>query len=198
MKSQIIKGILIIIGIILLILPIFYFVNQNQTEKEYEQLLEIIETATSKYAKGYATQGSSFKVKLGDLKDKNLLSLNVKNPKTGAHLSNETYVVANYVNGAYSYDIHLYDIPEKEDRLDLIMSLVGDKSMQNGISVRYEEQGLNVSDGQKNISYSTQYFYKDEEIYTIDSSRPKTFTVVYTALNSNGEIAKVTRTVVVQ
>ena len=198
MNNKILKGILITVLVILLILPIIYFVNQDVKKKDYQKLVETIENAATKYVRGYGEGSLQLKIKLSDLKNKNFVSLNLINPKTKSHLSNETYVLASYANGAYTYDVHLYDIPKKEDRLDLIMNLIGDKNYQNGISVRYEEPGINVSEGQKVLSYSTQYFYKDEEIYSINSSRPKNYTVVYTALNSKGEIAKVTRTVIVQ
>lgn len=198
MKKQILKWSLIVIAIILLILPIVFFVKEEQKEKDYSALLGTIEKSTSKYAKAYVEPASTFQIKLGELKEKSLITLNLINPKTGAHLSNETYIVANYANGKYTYDIHLYDIPKKDNKLDLIMSFVGDKNLQNGISARYEELGINVSDGVNVLSYSTQYFDKDEEVRTINSSRPKTYTVVYTTLNKKGEIAKITRTVVVQ
>ena len=199
-NKTLLKIILVILVIIILMIPIFIFVHQDNKNKKYNQLLEEITTATEKFVSrnNVNVDSENLKIKLSELKEVALLSNNLQNPKTGNPLSNESYVIISNHSGKNTYDIKLYDIPDKETNADLLISLNGSKKYQLGISVRYEEQGANFFEGTTSLEYSVQYFLRGKEVNTIDSSLPKTFEVAYTALNSKGELAKIVRSVVIQ
>ena len=198
MKKNMFKIVLGIMVILILMIPIFIFSNAEKKKNNYNKLIESIESAAEKWAKSSDNELNSSTVKLGELKDKRLIGHNLKNPKTGLHLSDETYVVVKENGNKYEFELKLYDIPKKETNNNLIVSMIGDKKIQNGISVRYEEKGISIRENGEEISYSVQYFLKGEEVISIDSSRPKVYEAVYTAINSKGEIAKIVREIVVQ
>ena len=199
MKKTILKLCLVIVIVLVLSIPVFIFSSMEKTEKNYQELVEKIETAAKSWASTRLIEGETIIIKLGELKDYGLIDYNLKNPKTKGHLSDETYAeVKKLSNNQYQTEIKLYEIPKRETAADLIIQMIGDKELQNGISVRYQELGINVHEGGEQISYSVQYFLKGEEIVSIDTSRPKTYEVVYTALNGKGELAKVVRKVIVQ
>ena len=188
---KIVLGILIVF---ILMIPIFIFVNNDNKNKEYDSLLEKIKSATSVYLKDYNLENSSSRIKLGKLKEYSLIDDALVNPKTNRPLSNESYIINN--NG--TYEIKLYDIPKEIDTKGLIITFNGDQNMQNNLSVRYSELGINVYDGGNQLDYSTQYFVKNKEVQSIETSKPRNYEVVYTVINSKGELAKVVRTVIVQ
>lgn len=194
------KVILVVVFAIVLAVPIFIFIGMDNNDKKYEGLIKQITIAAENYVvrNQMIIDSNGVKVKLGKLKDTALMPINLKNPKTKAHLSNESYVIVSSSNGKYQFDVKLYDIPKKETSAGLFTTINGSKQLQLGISARYEEPGVTVYEGTIQLEYSAQYFLKGEEVTVIDSSRPKTFDVVYTAINSEGEVAKVVRNVVVQ
>lgn len=188
---KIVLGILIVF---ILMIPIFIFVNNDNKNKKYDNLLEKIKSATSVYLKDYNLENNNGKIKLGMLKEYSLIDDALVNPKTNRPLSNESYIINN--NG--NYEIKLYDIPKEIDTKGLIITFNGDQNMQNNLSVRYSELGINVYDGGNQLDYSTQYFVKNKEVQSIEASKPRNYEVVYTVINSKGELAKVVRTVIVQ
>lgn len=197
-KSNLKITIGVIIAVIL-ITPIFLILNYTNKEAKYNELLQDIEEAATKWAKINMNDNEEIVVKLGDLKQVSFMPLNLVNPKNKKHLSNETYVVVSKnVDNTYKFDINLYDIPDKETTGDCIVQINGNKNTQIGISSYYQDLGITIHEGGTMLSYSTQYFYKNEEIRVLDTSRPKNYEVVYTALNSKKELIKAVRKVVVQ
>lgn len=192
---KIILGILIFI---VLLIPIFLILSSERKENEYIELIESIESAAEKWAKGNMQDVDSAKVKLGDLKNMNFVNNILYNPKTQKYLSNETYVEIQKNSGAYTTTVVIHDIPNKEQVSNLIINVTGNKNTQVGISSKYMELGITAIEGGNEVPYSTQYFYKGKEINAIDTSRPKKYQVVYTALNHKGEIAKIVRNITVQ
>lgn len=192
----------IIIGVIIvaiLAIPVFLILNQTNNETKYDDLLNDIEEAATKWAKINMNDIDETVVKLGDLKQVGFMPYNLINPKNNKHLSNETYVViTKNADNTYRLEVKLYEIPDKETNGDYIVQINGDKNAQTGISSYYQELGIIIYEGKKNIPYSVQYFYKNKEIRDIDTSRPKNYEAIYTALNNKNEIIKVTRKVVVQ
>lgn len=199
MKKVGLKVVLGIIIVLVLLIPIFLFVDSKQKETKYQELIEKVEEASRIWAKSHLVEENTVKVKLGELKQNFLIDFHLVNPKTKKHLANETYVmITKQVNGEYTLDLHLYEIPEQEKSADLIMQLNGEKKMQNGIGVRYQELGILVHEGEQEVPYSVQYFIKGKEVNLIDTSRPREYKVVYTALNSKGELANISREIVIQ
>lgn len=199
-NKTILKVILIALLIVILLLPIFIFINNDNKNKKYDELVAEITSAAEKLVNRNSDLlvDGKVKIKLSDLKEVSLINISIINPITHKSISNESYVDVTINGGIKNYRVTLYDIPSKENTANLIINMLGDKNMQNGISVRYEEQGIEVLDGLEKIEYSVQYFLKDKEVSGIDSSRPRTYEVVYTALNNEGELAKVVRKVVIQ
>ena len=194
-KSVILKVVLAIIIFMILMIPIFIFLNMENKDKDYEKLIDDIKSSAEKYV-AHNDIGDASKIKISVLKKANLLENALVNPKTKKPLSNETYV--SLTNNGTVNEVVLYDIPSEDNVAELIVTFNGDKHMQNGISVRYEELGVNIFDGTTELSYSTQYFVKGKEVTSIDVYKPRDYEVVYTALSSKGELAKVVRTVIVQ
>ena len=190
---------LIVIIMIVLMIPIFIFVSNDKKETEYNNFIQHIEEGARKWARGNMQQINSGTIKLGELKKISFVDYNLKNPKTGLHLSNESYIIISKTNdGKYNFDLKLYELPKEETNADLVIQMIGKKVLQNGISAPYNELGIEVHEGNEALAYSIQYFTKGEEVLSIDTSRPRNYEVVYTVLNSRGELAKVVRKVIIQ
>lgn len=199
MKKTMLKIIIGVIIVAILALPIFLILNNANNETKYDNLIKNIEEAATKWARINMNDNTEVTVKLGDLKQVGFISYDLVNPKNKKHLSNETYVIITKgTDNNYKFDIKLYEIPDKETTGDYIIQMNGDKNAQTGISSYYQELGIIIYEGENTLTYSVQYFYKNKEIRTIDTSRPKNYEVVYTALNSKNQLIKVTRKVVVQ
>lgn len=188
-NRKILNIILVTIIVLILIAPILIFVDKVNKEKKYDELVAKITEA----AKKYSVNSDDYEVDINTLKEEGFLNSNLVNPKTNRPISNVSYVIL-----SDDYEVKIYDIPKSENVAKLVITFNGDKKMQNGIGVQYEELGINVSDGNEDVYYVIQYFYKGKEVNKIDSSKPKDYEVVYTALNSDGELAKVVREVIVQ
>lgn len=188
-NRTILNIILVTIIVLILITPILIFINKVNKEKKYDELVNKITEA----AKKYSVNSDDYEVDINTLKEEGFLNSNLVNPKTNRPISNVSYVIL-----SDDYEVNIYDIPKSENVAKLVITFNGDKKMQNGIGVQYEELGINVSDGNEDVYYVTQYFYKGKEVSKIDSSKPKDYEVVYTALNKDGELAKVVREVIVQ
>lgn len=197
-KKTVLKIILGIVIFIILLIPIFLMLESEKKEKEYNELIESIKLAGEKWAKGYMAESNVGKVKLGDLKKINFIDNILFNPKTKKYLSNETYVEITKANNTYTTNVVIYDIPKQEQTNGLIVNIIGGKNTQTGISSHYSELGISVYEGDKEIPYSVQYFYKGKEVDRIDTYIPKNYEAVYTMINSKGELLKVVRNVVVQ
>lgn len=141
--------------------------------------------------------GDSINVKLSELKQ-GYLPLNVKNPKTNAIISNESYVYIRNYSGNYVYSVYIYDIPDYMTTNTAIIftgNLLIEELDQNSEIGNYD---ITVKDGNGTVlDYSKQYIFNDEEIGTIDTSVSGVYSIVYTVLYNNN-IYKAVKTIIIK
>ena len=141
--------------------------------------------------------GSSIKVSLYDLKQ-GYLPYNVKNPKTNAILSNESYVLVTEVNGDYKYETYIYDIPDKIIDSDVIKFNGNFLTEELNINSSLENYDIDVisSAGEK-LNYSKQFILNDAEVSNIDTKTMGVYSIVYTVLYDNS-IYKAVKTIIIK
>lgn len=141
--------------------------------------------------------GNSVMIKLGDLKDE-YLPLNIKNPDTGAILSNESYVLITEKSGNYTYEVFIYDIPDYVDSSGTITFHGNFLLEELNLNDSLGEYNISVTDIAGNeLSYSKQYFLDNNEISNISTETKNTYSIVYTVLY-NDKIYKAVKTIIIK
>ena len=126
--------------------------------------------------------GSSINVKLEKIKQ-GYLPLNVKNPKTGYIISNESYVTITNVNGKYKYEVYIYDIPDSildDDAIVFTGNFLTEELSKNSNIDAYDII-VTTKDG-NSLNYSKQYILNDAEVDGIDTTTSNIYSIVYTVL----------------
>ena len=141
--------------------------------------------------------GSSVNVKLDKIKQ-GYLPLNVKNPKTGYIISNESYVTITNVNGKYKYEVYIYDIPDSildDDAIVFTGNFLTEELSKNSNIDTYDIL-VKTKDG-NSLNYSKQYILNDAEVDGIDTTTSNIYSIVYTVLYNNN-IYKAVKTIIIK
>lgn len=141
--------------------------------------------------------GSSINVKLEKIKQ-GYLPLNVKNPKTGYIISNESYVTITNVNGKYKYEVYIYDIPDSildDDAIVFTGNFLTEELSKNSNIDTYDIL-VKTKDG-NSLNYSKQYILNDAEVDGIDTTTSNIYSIVYTVLYNNN-IYKAVKTIIIK
>lgn len=141
--------------------------------------------------------GSSINVKLDKIKQ-GYLPLNVKNPKTGYIISNESYVTITNVNGKYKYKVYIYDIPDSildDDAIIFTGNFLTEELSKNSNIDTYDIL-VKTKDG-NSLNYSKQYILNDAEVDGIDTTTSNIYSIVYTVLYNNN-IYKAVKTIIIK
>lgn len=195
MKKNI-KLIMLVLLFLIVIVVGLLFLNNIKKNNQYKKLIDDIKNASSKYITDTLEENYPIIIKIGNLKDENYLPFELINPKTNKHLSDESYALVSGNNE--NYELNLYDILDKNVSKNCIVKLNGLNEIQVRIGENYIEPGIEISEKGEILSYSVQYFHKGSEVFSIDSSIPKNYVAVYTALNSNGYLINIRRNIIVQ
>lgn len=142
-------------------------------------------------------------IKLGVLKQKGYLPINIKNPKTRKNISNESLITITKVENNYNIQVSIIDLDNVTENIDdnsPIIVLNGNYIEYIEVNDVYEEKGANAqtSTGQKLNNISIQIKQNDIEKSSIDTSQLSTYNVIYSVTDTNGKTTSVTKTVIVR
>ena len=142
-------------------------------------------------------------IKLGVLKQKDYISINIKNPKTRKNISNESTITIKKINNAYEITLNLIDMIDVTENIDSnspILVLNGNYIEYVDVNSTYQEKGATAKSatGETLDDISIQIKLDDEEKSSIDTSQLLTYTVIYSVTDSRGLTTSATRTVIVR
>ena len=142
-------------------------------------------------------------IKLGVLKQKGYLPINIKNPKTRKNISNESLITITKEGNNYNIQVSLIDLENVTENIDdnsPIIALNGSYVEYVEVNSTYEEKGAKAqtSTGQRIDNVSIQIKQNNQEKTSIDTSQLLTYNVIYSATDTNGNTTSVTRTVIVR
>lgn len=195
-------AVIIIMG--LLVTMIFPMIDTSLSNSK-ENAFDVVKSNIISAAKDWSLDnlsflpenGSSINVKLDKIKQ-GYLPLNVKNPKTGYIISNESYVTITNVNGKYKYKVYIYDIPDSildDDAIIFTGNFLTEELSKNSNIDTYDIL-VKTKDG-NSLNYSKQYILNDAEVDGIDTTTSNIYSIVYTVLYNNN-IYKAVKTIIIK
>ena len=142
-------------------------------------------------------------IKLGVLKQKGYLPINIKNPKTRKNISNESLITITKEGNNYNIQVSLIDLENVTENVDdnsPIIVINGSYIEYVEVNSTYEEKGAKAqtSTGQRIDNISIQIKQNNQEKTSVDTSQLLTYNVIYSATDTNGKTTSVTRTVIVR
>ncbi len=201
-------GVLIILAIVATIaIPIVNKSIKSSKEKLYNSQLEEIKNSAEKWAYSNIdllpnNDGESITITIYELKKGGLLSLDVRNPKTGELLPNDMVITITFKNN--NYEIYVdgesgSDIDNEVNNNSPILILNGNFIEYVEINSNYEEKGAIAKDKDGNQIEDIQISYQlnGVEVPSIDTGSFNTYTAIYSA-TSEEYTSKVTRTIVIR
>ena len=200
-------GVIVILGILgLVIIPKVGDAITNSQEQSYKAQETTIKKATNDFLMDNSDlleNNQSITIKLGVLKQKGYLPVNIKNPKTQANFSNESRIVIQKQNENYNISLFLFDLEDVSENVNSnspILVLNGDYIEYVEVNSRYIEKGAFSKDssGTTISNISVQIKQNNVEKSSIDTTQLGTYDVIYSATDINGYTTTATRTVIVR
>ena len=200
-------GVIVLLGILgIVIIPKVGDSITNSKEQAYKVQEESIKKAVNDFLvdnTDYLEENDTITIKLGVLKQKGYLPINIKNPKTRKNISNESLITITRVGDSYTIKlalIDLQDVTEETNNNSPILVLNGDYIEYVEVNDLYEEKGAiaKSANGETISTISKQIKLNNVEKSTIDTSQLLTYNVIYSATDSNGLTTSATRTVIVR
>ena len=148
-------------------------------------------------------------IKLGVLKQKGYLPINIKNPKTRKNISNESTITITKTNDKFEITLNLIDLIEVTESIDNnspIIVLNGNyveyinvNSNETEINSNLIENGAKAysSTGEELTDITTQIKINEEEKASIKTNTLDTYEITYT-VTDNGITTSATRTVIIR
>ena len=148
-------------------------------------------------------ENDTITIKLGVLKQKGYLPINIKNPKTRKIISNESTIKITKNGEDYNIQLALVDLQNVTENIDNnspILVLNGDYIEYVEVNTPYEEKGAiaKTSNGQNINNISIQIKQNNTEKSSIDTTQLQTYNVIYSVADENGLTTSATRTVIVK
>lgn len=200
-------GVIVLLGILgIVIIP---KVGDSITNSK-ETALKTQEESIKKAAYDFLVDNTEFleendtiTIKLGVLKQKGYLPVNIKNPKTRKNISNESLITVTKIGGTYKISLALIDLENVTENIDNnspILVLNGDYVEYVEVNDLYEEKGAvaKTSTGETISTISKQIKLNNVEKSSIDTSQLQTYNIIYSVTDSNGLTTSATRTVIVR
>ena len=200
-------GVIVLLGILgIVIIP---KVGDSITNSK-ETALKTQEESIKKAAYDFLVDNTEFleendtiTIKLGVLKQKGYLPVNIKNPKTRKNISNESLITVTKIGGTYKISLALVDLENVTENIDdnsPILVLNGDYIEYVEVNDLYEEKGAiaKSATGETIDNVSKQIKLNNVEKSSIDTSQLLTYNVIYSVTDSNGLTTSATRTVIVR
>ena len=204
-------GVIIILSIILLLtLPAVDKIIKNSKERAYQEQVTSISKAASDWALSNSSllpdeDGNSITIYLSELKLSGSIAIDIKNPKTGNLLSNNTYVVITKKNNIYEYSVTTIDISDGSNADNApILVISGDvvdyvEVTQDGSTYKVPSAVAKSSSGVElsSASISTQILKDGNVVSKVDMSTLGTYIIKY-SVTDNGVTGNYQKTVVVR
>ena len=200
-------GVIVLLGILgIVIIP---KVGDSITNSK-ETALKTQEESIKKAAYDFLVDNTEFleendtiTIKLGVLKQKGYLPVNIKNPKTRKNISNESLITVTKIGGTYKISLALVDLENVTENIDdnsPILVLNGDYIEYVEVNDLYEEKGAiaKSATGETIDNVSKQIKLNNVEKSTVDTSQLLTYNIIYSVTDSNGLTTSATRTVIVR
>lgn len=142
-------------------------------------------------------------IKLGVLKQKGYLPINIKNPKTRKNISNESTIIIKRIDNKFEITLNLIDMTNVTENIDSnspILVLNGNYIEYVDVNSTYQEKGATAKSatGETLDDISIQIKLDDEEKSSIDTSQLLTYNIIYSVTDSRGLTTSATRTVIVR
>lgn len=200
-------GVIVILGILgLVIIPKVGDSITNSQEQSYKAQETTIKKATNDFLMDNTDlleTNNTVTIKLGVLKQKGYLPVNIKNPKTHENFSNESRIVIEKKNENYDISLFLFDLEDVSENVNSnspILVLNGNYIEYIEVNGRYIEKGAIAKDnnGATINNVSTQIKINGIEKSNIDTTQLATYNVIYSVTDSNGYTSTATRTVIIR
>ncbi|MGM9849805.1 MAG: immunoglobulin-like domain-containing protein [Bacilli bacterium] len=200
-------GVIVLLGILgVVIIPKVGDSIENSKEQSYKVQEETIKKAANDFLidnTEFLEENDTITIKLGVLKQKGYLPVNIKNPKTRKNISNESLITITKNGNAYKIELALVDLENVTENIDNnspILVLNGDYIEYVEVNDLYEEKGAiaKTSTGETIDNVSRQIKLNNVEKSIIDTSQLLTYNVIYSATDTNGKTTSATRTVIVR
>ena len=200
-------GVIVLLGILgVVIIPKVGDSIENSKEQSYKVQEETIKKAANDFLidnTEFLEENDTITIKLGVLKQKGYLPVNIKNPKTRKNISNESLITITKNGNAYKIELALVDLENVTENIDNnspILVLNGDYIEYVEVNDLYEEKGAiaKTSTGETIDNVSRQIKLNNVEKSSIDTSQLLTYNVIYSATDTNGKTTSATRTVIVR
>ncbi len=159
-------------------------------EKAYEANIESIKNAANDWAllntRLLPKEGGSILIYLQELKDSKNIDRNIKNPKTGKYLSNNTSVTISKIDGKYTFDVNVVEIDTKDNSNALALLIGGNiidyfEVNQDGNTYTIPEATARTSSGVVSDAVITyQIFKNNQPVSLIDTSSIGEYKIIYT------------------
>ncbi len=200
-------GVIVLLGILgIVIIPKVGDSITNSKEQAYKVQEEQIKKAVNDFLidnSDYLEDNDTITIKLGVLKQKGYLPVNIKNPKTRKNISNESLITITKVGDSYTIKLALIDLQDVTEDMNSnspILVLNGEYIEYVEVNDLYQEKGAiaKTSTGETISNISKQIKLNNVEKSTIDTSQLLTYNVIYSVTDPNGLTTSATRTVIVR
>lgn len=200
-------GVIVLLGILgVVIIPKVGDSITNSKETAYITQEEQIKKAANDFLvdnTDLLEYNDTITIKLGVLKQKGYLPINIKNPKTRKNISNESSIIINKNGNSYDIKLNLIDLEDVTENIDNnspILVLNGNYIEYVEVNDTYVEKGASAksSTGETITNISKQIKLNNVEKSSIDTSQLLTYNIIYSVTDSNGLTTSATRTVIVR
>ena len=200
-------GVIVLLGILgVVIIPKVGDSITNSKETAYVTQEEQIKKAVNDFLvdnTDLLENDDTITIKLGVLKQKGYLPINIKNPKTRKMISNESLIIITKNGNSYDIKLNLIDLEDVTESIDNnspILVLNGNYIEYVEVNGTYEEKGASAKSatGETLNDISIQIKLDDVEKSSVDTSQLLTYNIIYSVTDSNGLTTSATRTVMVR
>lgn len=199
-------GVIVLLGILgVVIIPKIGNSITNGKEISYKAQIEQIKKATRDFFAentDLLDDDSTVTIKLGVLKQKGYLPVDMKNPKNKKTISNESTIAVTEDDGNYNIEVTLVDLESVTENTNSnapIIVLNGNYIEYVDVDSFYNDKGAiaRTAGGREIYDVSVQIEYNGVEQTKLDTSQTRTYNVIYSATDS-GVTSTATRTVIVR
>lgn len=199
-------GVIVLLGILgVVIIPKIGNSLTNSKEVSYKAQVEQIKKATRDFFAENTElleDDKTVTIKLGVLKQKGYLPVDMKDPRNKKTISNESTIAVTENEGNYDIEVTIVDLESVTENLNSnapIIVLNGNYIEYVEVDSFYNDKGAlaRTAGGREIYDLSVQIQYNGVEQSRLDTSQTRTYNVIYSATDS-GVTSTATRTVIVR
>lgn len=199
-------GVIVLLGILgVVIIPKIGNSLTNSKEVSYKAQVEQIKKATRDFFAENTElleEDSTVTIKLGVLKQKGYLPVEMKDPRNKKSISNESTIAVTEKDGNYNIEVTIIDLESVTENMNSnapIIVLNGNYIEYVEVDSFYNDKGAfaRTAGGREIYDLSVQIQYNGVEQTKLDTSQTRTYNIIYSATDS-GVTSTATRTVIVR